>query len=676
MSAGETMFPHLFSPVRIGPITVPNRVYFGPHGKSYAVDGKPSDRHINYWVERAKGGIGLIITEVENIHPTGLGGRPPGAHILNVDDTIIPAYQRVTQAVHRHGAKIFCQLAHEGVSSSNPAFTGIMPLWGPSSVRADDSPIAEMPKEMELEDIQALVRAFRDAAVRAIKGGFDGVEVHCTFFGLLHHFASPTFNKRTDQYGGSLENRMRLLFEVVEAVRGAVGRNVVVGVRLNGQEVRQGGMGLDEAKIIAQNLEASGLVDYINTAIGGHVNIYMNIPPMFVPRGYALFMAQGIKEVVKRIPVFGIGRFTSPEQIEQALASNSADLIGLVRALIADPEFVNKAREGRLNAIRPCIGVNTCIGREYAGYGVGCVHNPATGREGEWGIGTLKPATVKKRLLVVGGGPAGLEAALTAALRGHQVDLYEREAALGGQLNLAVRQPYRQDLGAIAGWRVDHLGQAGVRVHLNTEVTAELVLAQDPDAVVVATGSAPDASGFSPARYDVPRLPGVDQPNVFTAWEVLRGRYVSGKTGLGQRVVVLDDNNHHEAAGTVEYLLDQGKHVEVVTRFNTIGAALWHTLEETPTMQRLKKKGVVLHPRQWARAVQGNSVRVYDMDTEEERILEDVDSVVLVARKLPEDRLYFALKGKVKELHRIGDCLAPRLIDNAIYEGHALARAL
>ncbi|MBI2847352.1 MAG: FAD-dependent oxidoreductase [Chloroflexi bacterium] len=664
--AHATPFPHIFSPLKIGPITVKNRLYNPPHGKSIGENNHPGERHLAYWEERAKGGIALIITEVESVHPTSRDSSPAGLSLRNWDDSIIPHYQKITSVIHTYDTKMFCQIYHSGQIAST---FGYMPLWAASPIPSAKGPYAEVPKEMELEDIQEVIRAYGDAAVRAMTGGFDGVEIHISYW-LPLTFLSSALNKRKDRYGGSLENRMRFLFEVVDEVYSRVGGRIAVGVRMNGDEARIGGWSLEEAKILCKNLEASGKIDFIDTTVGNPASEF-TVPPMAMPHGYQLYVSKGIKEVVKKIPVFTVGRIVSPSHAERILADGHADMVGLVRALLADPEFPNKAREGRGDDIRQCVGANSCRSARRGHMPLRCIHNPTASKEREWGIGTLKPAAHKKRMLIVGGGPGGLEAARVAALRGHRVTLYEKEKKLGGQVNLAVKAPYREEFGGITEYLIRQIEKLGVDVHLGVEATPEVILAQKADAVIIATGSLPVKTGYSPVRADVEKLQGVDQPNVFTIWDVLQD-----KAELGEHIVFIDDNGHHEAAGTIEWLLDRGKKVEVVTRFNNVGAALEGTGDQQFFVPRVRKKGVVIHRVSWVEAIQDHTVRIYDLQTNEESTIQNVDSVVIAAGKVVNDSLYKALKGKVKELHRIGDCVAPRLVDHAIYEGHSLGRAL
>ena len=662
-------FKYLFAPLVIGPVTVRNRIVFNSHAGYLGENSMPAEQVRNYHVERTKGGVGLQIMGCIPVHPTGLR-RAPGFY--DFDDSIIPYYKELAEAIHEYGGKIFVQYFHACLSAEPDE--SMLPLWAPSAVQAGGSGPVEIPKEMEIEDIEEVIEAFAQAAKRAKEGGLDGVELHFTNTNALLAgcYMSPLTNKRTDKYGGSLENRLRLPMEIIDRVRHTIGNgDVALGIRISGDELLPGGLNQDDMKVIAQKFAETGKIDYINVTIGSRANISLVVPPMAVPLGYQVYLAAGVKEVVN-IPVFTVGRINDPVQAEQILADGHADMIGMVRALICDPDLPNKTREGRLDDIRKCIACNqSCLKRIYECRHISCIQNPAAGREGEMGADTIKPASVKKRILVAGGGPAGMEAARIAAIRGHQVILYEKENELGGQVNLAAKAPYQSDFGEVTRYLSSQIKKLGVKMNLGIEVTPGVVGKENPDTVVVATGSIPQRTGFSPLCPEVDILPGVEQENVVTAQDVLRG-----DADVGQKVVLIDDNGGKEAAGTVELLADKGKKVEVITRFHSIGVDLEITLEQALLLSRLLKKGVAISPYTGVRSIQGKRVTVFNVYSGEERTVDDVDTVVLAMGKTANDSLYHSLKGKVKELYRIGDCVAPRKIDKAIYEGNKVGRIL
>jgi len=641
-------FVHLFSPLAIGRVVVSNRISFSAHLTNLASGGLPTERLTHYLAARARGGTGLIITEEQSVHPTDK------AYERLIDafrPQVIPHYKLLTRAVHVYDTRIFAQLNHNGQQCSGSLSR--LPVWAPSAV--PDVMYRETPKVMEPEDIAEVVEHFGIAATHVREGGFDGVELQFGHSSLARQFMSPLTNFRDDEYGGDFENRLRFALEVIAAVREAVGEDFTVGVRLCADEMIPGGLTLDDAKRVAQRLQSTGRVDYFNLTLATFYNLYLVGGPMHMPLGYAVPLAAGIKEVAT-LPVFATGRINDPVLAERVLADGQADMIGVVRGQIADPDFAGKAREGRTEEIRYCIACNqNCYGRVGLNKTIGCVQNPSAGAEATEGEHHLRPTLKKKRVMVVGGGPAGMWAAKIAAMRGHEVTLYEKSGDLGGQVLLAAKGAGREEFGVIARNERNQLARLEVPVELAVEVTPELVSECRPDAVIVATGSRPKPCPVA----------GADGPGIFNVWQVL-----SGEAALGQKVLLIDYDGHHQATATAEFLAELGKSVHIVTSSLFVGADLGPSQDLYLSRQRLMQKGVAFTPDFAVMEIKGLEVHGFNVYSNVWDVLSGYDSIVTAMGNDACDGLYFALKGKVSELYRIGDCVAPRKVDMAIHEGY------
>lgn len=641
-------FPLLFSPLRLGQVTVPNRISFSAHLTNLAEDSLPTDRLMHYLAARARGGAGLIITEEQSVHPTDRAYE----HLIEAfRPEVIPGYKKITRAIHQHDTRIFAQLNHNGQQCSGSLSR--LPVWAPSAV--PDVLYREVPKSMEIEDIQEVIAYFCRSAIHTREGGFDGVELQFGHSSLARQFLSPLTNYRSDEYGGDAEKRLRFPLELVDAVRDAVGADFTLGVRLCADELIPGGLTLADAQVIAARLEATGQLDFFNLTLSTFYNLYLVGGTMHLPLGYAVPLSAGIKEAVS-LPVFATGRINDPALAERILADGQADMIGVVRGQISDPDFALKARQGRVDEIRFCIACNqNCYGRVGLNKSIGCVQNPAVACEATEGEHHLRPALRPKRVMVVGGGPAGMWAAKIATLRGHDVTLYDRGEELGGQVLLAMRGSGRDEFGVIVRNERSQLEHLGVPVRLGVEVTPELVLAQHPDAVIVATGSRPKGCPVA----------GGDGPDVFNIWQVLRG-----EADLGERVVLIDYDGHHQATATAELLVERGKTVHVVTSSLFVGAELGPSQDLYLTRQRLLQKGVTFTPDFAVMEIKGTDLHGFNVYSNVWDVIGGYDSVVTAMGNDADDSLYFALKGEVKELYRVGDCVAPRRVDMAIHEGY------
>jgi mycofactocin system FadH/OYE family oxidoreductase 2 len=663
-------FKYLFTPLEIGNVTVRNRIFISAHSKQYGEDNMMGRRHAFYYGERAKGGTGLIVCDMLHIHHTSSSNFSKACFVY--DRKVVPGLKMVTDAVHEHGAKIFAQLVHSGCHGDGGVYDDQWrPVWGVSGI--PDVSIREACKEMETEDIQELIDGFVKSAVHSKEGGFDGVELHGAHGYLINQFFSPLFNKRTDKYGGSLEKRMTFAIEVLEAIREAVGPDFVVGIRISADELIPGGNTIKDYQMIAKRLEETGHVDYFNVSSGTYYTPYIFTPPMLLPHGFRAYLAGEIKRVVD-VPVFTVGRIKDPLLAEKILADGQADMVGMTRAQIADPELANKAKEGRLDDIRPCLGCNQgCISRLYNQRAVTCLGNPAAGRE-EWlGMGTIKPADKRKNVVIIGGGPAGMEAARIAAMRKHNVQLFEEKDQLGGQVNLLAKVPIRAEFADLIRWQVGQIEKLGVKIYLKTRIEPDAIKALNPDVVIVATGSAPQRTGFTEALPLRAEMPGVEQENVFSVWDILEEK-VDVK---GKNVLIIDNDAAHEAYATADYIADGGGKVQVVSRLYHTGMDLAPVHDIILYYRRLLEKGVTFISTHLVKEIKGNKAVIYNVYAPtQERTLENINIFVLAMGKNPNDAIYKELKGKVPELYRIGDCVAPRKTQYAIWDGHMIGRKI
>ena len=647
-------FPNLFEPIHIGGVRLRNRIFSTGHMTGMLSDGLPNADFVAYHEARAAGGCSLIITESAAVHPT--------SNAYNVQlfrDDSIAALSRVADAVHRHDCRIFGQLGHGGREThSSP--DGTAPVaFGPSQVASERFHV--VPRAMPADLINEIVGAFGAAAERYMNAGFDGVEIMASHGLLLAQFLNPRVNQRTDEYGGDLDNRMRLLREAIASVRRRTRDGFAVGIRISGDELNFGGLEPAEVVEVCARLDGDGELDFIDviggsmTGLAGSVHV---VPPMNVDPGYLAPMAAKIKSVVA-VPVLVAGRINQPHTAESILAAGQADLCGMTRAQICDPELANKAARDAVDDIRACIGCNqACIGHMQQGFPISCIQHPESGRERRYG--TLPPAEEALRVLVAGGGPAGMKAAAVAAARGHRVTLYDEEPELGGQVKLARLLPERTEFGGIITNLEREMRAAGARVELGVRVDRALVDESGADAVIIATGGTPH----------VPDLLVEEGAHVVHAAQLLAER-----ANVGARVVVADWRCDWVGLGIAEQLARDGCHVRLAVNGTVPGQSIQQYVRDR-WIGELHRLGVEMIP--YARLVGVDESTVYlQHTTSGEAILcEGVDTLVAATGNASVNVLESELDGYEGEVHMAGDCLSPRTCEEAVLEGLQAALAI
>ena len=650
-------FPHLLSPIQVGRRRLRCRVLVTAHEIRLGDGRIPGARYAAYHRARARGGAGLQITGCTAVHHTG--GLGSGGALANVDDSIIDGYRVLSGAVHEEGGVILAQLGHSAATTH--ATEPGAPVWAPSAVAGELMRRGQRAHAMSVGEIAEIVDAFGTAAERCRKGGMDGVEILAAFGFLVAAFLSPVANRRTDAYGGSLENRMRFCREVVSAVRDAVGPDGIVGLRIPGDELVKGGLGIEEMKAVARAVESDGKVDYLNVIAGTNMDRLLRAehwPPTPAQHGLFVHLAAAIRSAVE-LPVFTVGRITDPVQAERILADGEADMVGMTRAHVADPDLIAKLREGRPEDVRPCVGANVCIRNGLEGRSIGCIHNPQTGRELTWG--DPAPAGRSLDVAVVGGGPAGLEAARVAALRGHRVTLHEQAEHLGGQLRTWTRLASRRELRRIVEWQQRQLERLQVRIRLGHPVESAADL-DEAEVVVLAAGARP-----GPVSVEGAAEHGV---SVCTAHDVLDSDPVPAAPSL-----VWDRAGGGAAVSAAEHLAVAGCRVVLVTPSMAVADDVDLT-NRVPLYRRLYQHGVTMLPDSEVARVDAKGVVVTNVYTGRETTIPQIERMVVCDAAEACDDLADALREEGLRVLTAGDCVSPREVDVAMAEGALAAREI
>ncbi|MBC6439683.1 MAG: FAD-dependent oxidoreductase [Rhodospirillales bacterium] len=638
-------FPNLFSPVDLGTTRVRNRIVSTGHHTHHS-HGVPSDRYIAYQEARARGGAGLIVAEVAGVHQTAHFAD----NFLQADTpACIPGYRRLAEAVHGHGAALFGQLFHPGREVQSTPDGTLATAYAPSSVPNERFHI--MPRSMSDALIEEVIEGFGRSAGHMVEAGLDGVELVASQGYLPAQFLNPRLNLREDCWGGSFENRFRFVVHCLDAMRSAIGDRSL-GMRISGDELEPAqGLSADEVvdicAVLAPKLDYISVVAGMSSSLGASIHI---AAPMGVPAGYVAPYGRRIKEATG-LPVIVTGRVNQPQTAETILASGDADLCGMTRAMICDPQMPAKTQAGRLDDIRACIACNqACIGHSHKGVPVSCIQYPESGREVEFG--DITPADAHKHVMVVGGGPAGMKAAAVAGARGHDVTLHEAADRLGGQVLLAQRLPGREEFGGIVQNLEREMREAGVSVRLGSHVDQATIASDTPDAVIVATGGVP----YRPA------IEGEEEAHVVDAWQALDG------ANIGNRIVIADWRCDWIGIGLAEMLASSGRHVRLMVNGAMAGEIL-QLYVRNHYVGRLHRLGVEIRTHARLFGADAGSAYFQNTLTNEAIVADDVNTLVLSLGQTPCDDLGEALERAGIAFTRIGDCLAPRTAEEAVLEG-------
>jgi dimethylglycine catabolism A len=660
-------YPNVFDLIKLGPVTLPNRYYFSPHGLPLTVGCGPSTDLVAYCTERVRdGGCGLVILSC-TVHDRGRGYQP-----CPYPKESIGAFRALADAIHAAGGKLFAQLWYNWNAPGHwQPLAPAAPTLAPSVSQYSYGGMSNATRSMTREDIRLMTECHRQSATHLREAGVDGFEIHASHSGMMEQFLSPYFNRRDDEYGGSLENRMRLLLETLETTREAAGKQMAVGMRFNCDELVEGGYGIADAYDVLQKICARGLLDFVDLDIAMEpLQLQYGMPTVFVEEHVYKPYVEKVRGAAGSVPVLSVlGRVTRMADAEAAIASGVCDMVGSARELIAEPRFVRYAYDESEELGRTCIACNWCLGGMADG-AFGCSINPASYRERIWGVDTFPAASRKCKVVVIGGGPAGLEAARVAALRGHAVTLFEARDELGGNLELWARLPGREFYRHAIDWWRRELIRLGVTTQTGKEATAGDVLRLVPDAVIVATGARFSRTGRTGiADRDIP---GAEKSHVFSPEDIL-----SRKAGPSGNVVVLDGEGTHASIGVAELLGGRGAQVTLISsNFAPYSTRILFAFESELAVKRMLEANVEFRAATWVRRIGDHDLELFDVNSGRTSIMSHVDAVVLATGRIPVDAVARELDGKVPQLFTIGDALAVRPLATAAFEGQKFARLI
>ncbi len=663
-------FPHVFAPLQLRHRTLRSRINFGAHTANMGEDGLVSERHIAYYCERALGGVGMIVVEPMPVHRTAVLTR---GNFRPDDDSVIPGFRRLTDAC-RDAADGDVVMIHQlyHVGQHGDADNSFAPNWSPSGLPSYHD--ADGSHAMTEAEILELVEAFVRAAGRARSSGFDGVELFAAYHAVIDQFWTPWSNRRTDRWGGALENRVRFSATLLEAIREEVGDDFIVGLAVNVDPESDPSLSLESMQEIVAWHDERALMDYVTCGTGSYFDFYKLMPTSLYPARLGEPFAAALKQVTSHALVQAESHIRTPEAAEEVLAAGHADMVSIVRGQIADPHLVRKAREGRAGDVRPCISCNQlCWGRRSRDYWISCLINPSAGREHIWGGDRFVPAERRQTVLVVGAGPAGLEAARVCAERRHDVILVEAAPQIGGRYRLAGLQPTRRQVLDHIDWYGRQLAQLGVDLRVDTHVDGAWIAASGAQVVIVATGASPARAGFQRAAPMIDRLVGIDDRHVVSIDDILDGRDLG--SSISERVLLLDDLGDWQGIGTAMFLQEHGCDVTIATSAAAVAAGLFHSAADVPARQRFARAGGVMRPHTVVDAWHGDSATLRSTLTGLVAS-EPFDWLVIAETPRANDELGLELGRAGVAVHQIGDCVAPRRASLAFYEGRALALTL